>query len=134
MRTQRQLKVGEEIRHSISVIFGRDEVPWPKDYKAPMITISEVQISPDLKNATAFFTIIQERKAKEAAKQLNAIAGFFRHQLSKTMRLRYMPRLNFKLDTSFEYASNIERILQKPKVAKDVEKGKDNGENDIHDV
>ena len=122
MRTQRQLKVGEELRHALSMLFQRGDVPWPANYKPPMITISEVQVSPDLKNSTAYFTVVEEDAAHDAEKQLNNIAGFFRHHISKTVRLRFTPRLNFKFDTSFTYASNIERILQDPKVAKDVAK------------
>lgn len=124
MRTQRQLKVGEEIRHAISMIFQRDDVPWPYEYKAPMITLSEVQVSPDLKNATVFFTTIQTKKVKSATKHLNEMAGFFRHQVSQAVRLRYTPRINFKIDTSFEYADNIDKILQKPEVARDIDAGK----------
>jgi len=134
MRTQRQLKVGEEIRHSISMIFQRDAVPWPFEYKQPMITISEVQVSPDLKNATVFFTTIEEKKVKEASKVLNDISGFFRHQVSKTVRLRYTPKLKFKIDTSFEYASNIDRILKNPKVAKDIQSCENPEERDGYDV
>lgn len=133
MRTQRQLKVGEEIRHSISMIFQRGDVPWPYEYKPPMITISEVQVSPDLKNATAFFSTIETKKIKQATKLLNEMAGFFRHQVSQTVRLRYTPRINFKLDTSFEYASNIDRIMSDPKVAKDVQNPKAEEEGDDND-
>ncbi len=120
MRTQRQLKVGEEIRHAIAMLFQRGDVPWPLDFAAPILTVSEVQISPDLRNATAFFTTIDGQRGKETVRILNGMVGFFRHEIAKTVRLRYVPKLDFKLDNSFEYASNIERILKNPDVAKDL--------------
>lgn len=124
MRSQRQLKVGEEIRHAIAMMIQRGDVPWPKDFMPPMITISEVQISPDLQNASAFFTTVGGERTGEAKKVLNSLAGFFRHELAKAVRLRYVPRLEFKVDNSFEYATKIDRILSDPDVAKDLkEKG-----------
>ncbi|MDD2324881.1 MAG: 30S ribosome-binding factor RbfA [Alphaproteobacteria bacterium] len=127
MRTQRQLKVGEEIRHVLAMIFQRGDVPWPRDFKPPMITVSEVQISPDLQNATAFFTTVGGDRTEETRKVLRGIAGFFRHELAKAVRLRSVPRLDFKADASFEYATKIDRILSEPDVAKDLvrEKGED---------
>lgn len=120
MRSQRQLKVGEEIRHAIAMMLQRGDVPWPRDFKAPMVTISEVQISPDLQNATAFFTTVGDHRTGETRRVLNDLGGFFRHELAKAVRLRYVPRIDFKVDTSFEYATKIDRILNEPEVAKDL--------------
>lgn len=121
MRTQRQLKVGEEIRHSLAMLFQRGDVPWPRDFAAPIVTISEVQISPDLSNASAFFTVMgQGADAQSVRKTLNGMAGFFRHEIAKTVRLRIVPKIDFKVDSSFDYATNIERILNAPEVAKDL--------------
>jgi ribosome-binding factor A len=122
MRSQRQLKVGEEIRHALAMLFQRGDVPWPVGFAAPIITISEVQISPDLQNASAFFTTLDGQGGPAARKVLNGMAGFFRHEIAKAVRLRYVPKLDFRLDTSFDYASNIERILNDPAVAKDLVK------------
>ena len=124
MRTQRQLKVGEEIRHALAMLFQRGDVPWPRDFAAPLVTISEVQVSPDLSNASAFFTVMgQGATAQETRKALNGIAGFFRHEIGKSVRLRIVPRLDFRVDTSFDYAHNIERLLNDPAVAKDLKNG-----------
>jgi len=127
MRTQRQLKVGEEIRHVLAMIFQRGDVPWPRGFAPPMVTISEVQISPDLQNATAFFTTVGGVRTGETRRVLNDLAGFFRHELAKSIRLRTVPRLDFKADESFDYATKIDRILSEPDVAKDLvrEKGED---------
>lgn len=124
MRTQRQLKVGEEIRHAMAMLFQRGDVPWPRDFDAPIVTISEVQISPDLSNASAFFTVMGGgADAGATRKVLNSIAGFFRHEVAKSVRLRITPRIDFKVDTSFDYAHNIERILNAPEVARDLKSG-----------
>ena len=54
MRSQRQLRVGEEIRHALAGILMRGDVPWPQGFSPPTVTVTEVKISPDLKNATAY--------------------------------------------------------------------------------
>jgi len=121
MRTQRQLKVGEEIRHALAMVFERGDVRWPADFEPPIVTISEVQISPDLSNASAFFTVMgQGGDAQATRKMLSGMAGFFRREIAKTVRLRINPKLDFKVDTSFDYANNIERLLSDPVVAKDL--------------
>lgn len=134
MRTQRQLKVGEEIRHALAMLFQRGDVPWPRDFAAPLVTISEVQVSPDLSNASAFFTVMgQGATAQETRKVLNGIAGFFRHEIGKSVRLRIVPRVDFRVDTSFDYAHNIERLLNAPEVAKDLQNGHDQSLIDTED-
>lgn len=120
MRSQRQLKVGEEIRHALSTIFMRDEVPWPHGFVAPTVTVTEVQVSPDLKNATAFVMPLGGEALDETVRILNDKAGFFRHEVAQNVRLRYTPKLNFKADNSFIYAQRIEEILHDPVVAKDL--------------
>lgn len=120
MRTQRQLKVGEEIRHVLAQLFQRGDVPFPADVAMPILTISEVQVSPDLRNATAYFTIMGSGDGKLLRRTLNDMAGFFRREIARSINLRFVPKLDFKVDTSFEYATNIDRILSKPEVARDL--------------
>lgn len=133
MRSQRQLKVGEEIRHVLAMLFQRGDVPWPHGFAAPMITVTEVQISPDLRNATAFFTVIGASDPSGTRRVLNDMAGFFRHELAGAVRLRFVPKLDFKPDTSFDYATNIERILKDPAVAKDLDMQQTVIESDAYD-
>ncbi len=122
MRSQRQLMVGEELRHALAEILLRGDVPWPEGSKPPeFVTVTEVQVSPDLKNATAFVVVRGEGDARKAIKSMNEISGFFRKELSSAVRLRYMPKLNFKQDNSFDYAQNINRILNAPEVSKDLD-------------
>ncbi len=124
MRSQRQLRVGEEIRHALAGIFMRDEVPWPAGFVPPTVTVTEVQVSPDLKNATAFVMPLGGEHLVETVRILNDKAGFFRHEVAQNVRLRFTPKLNFKPDNSFVYAQRIEEILHDPVVAKDL--GRDN--------
>ena len=125
MRSQRQLRVGEEIRHALATMFLRGDVPWPPGFAAPTVTVTEVQVSPDLKNATVFVMPLGGQKLAETVRILNGIVGAFRHQIAKEVRLRYAPRLRFQADNSFVYAQHIDEILHDPSVAKDLESEKD---------
>lgn len=119
MRSQRQLKVGEEIRHVLAALIQRGDVPWPAGAVPPLVTVTEVQVSPDLSNASAYFTVIGE-DAKAVRKVLMGMAGYFRREVGRTVKLRIVPKLDFRVDNSFEYASNIDRLLSKPEVARDL--------------
>ncbi|MDX2027569.1 MAG: 30S ribosome-binding factor RbfA [Alphaproteobacteria bacterium] len=121
MRSQRQLRVGEEIRHAIATVLMRGDVPWPHGFVAPMVTVTEVQISPDLTNATVFVMPLGGVQIKETVDGLNDIAGFFRHAVAKAVKLRHVPRLRFTADDTFTNAARIEKILHDPEVAKDLE-------------
>lgn len=119
-RSQRQLRVGEAVRHALAGVLLRGDVPWPKGFKAPLITVTEVEVSPDLRNATAFIMPLGGKDAPDTLRVLNNIVGFFRHALAETVNLRYVPKLVFKMDTTFDYSQRIERLLQEPVVAKDL--------------
>ncbi|MDD3288150.1 MAG: 30S ribosome-binding factor RbfA [Alphaproteobacteria bacterium] len=124
MRTQRQLRVGEAIRHALADVLQRGDVPWHKGFMAggdiPFITITEVQVSPDLKNASAFVMPLGGVRLQDSVKAMNDIVKFFRHEVAKAVDLRYAPMLHFVPDNSFDYATKIERILHDPAVAKDL--------------
>jgi ribosome-binding factor A len=123
MRSQRQLRVGEEIRHVLATIFMRGDIPWPHGYTdMPDVTVTEVQVSPDLKNATVFVMPLGGQKLPETVKALNIMTGYFRHEVSQEITLRYTPKLRFSADNSFIYAQHIDDILHKPDVAKDLRK------------
>ncbi len=121
MRNQRQLRVGEEIRHVLAAILMRGDVPWPRGFlPSTVVTVTEVQVSPDLRNATAFVMPMGGQNMPETVRGLNDVVGFFRHEIAKSVKLRYVPKLQFKSDNSFEYAQKIETILHDPVVAKDL--------------
>ncbi|MDD3029517.1 MAG: 30S ribosome-binding factor RbfA [Alphaproteobacteria bacterium] len=122
MRSQRQLRVGEEIRHALAAILMRGDVPWPKELKPTGVTVTEVKISPDLRNATVFIMPLGGEKLTETVKALNENVGFFRFAVGKAVSLRYVPALKFVADESFEEAEKIEGLLRDPIVARDLKK------------
>ena len=120
MSSQRQLRVGEEIRHVLAALFMRGEFVWPEEFGGPNMTVTEVKISPDLKNATVFVMPLGGGHAKEIVRFMNEHLGFFRHAVAQEISLRYTPRIHFEADLSFEYAHHIDRILHDPAVARDL--------------
>jgi ribosome-binding factor A len=129
MRSQRQLRVGEEIRHALAAVFMRGDIPWPHGLIGmPDVTVTEVQVSPDLKNATVFVMPLGGQRLEETVKALNHIVGHFRHEVAQAIKLRYAPKLRFSADNSFNYAQRIDDILHQPDVAKDLEKGNEEEE------
>lgn len=117
--SQRPLRVGEEIRHILADIFTRGECRSPELFDAT-ITISEVRVSPDLKNATAYVMPLAGANKEKLLQALKDAAPEIRHHLSKRIKLRHTPRLHFTLDASFDAAQHIDSILKSPNVAKDL--------------
>lgn len=130
--SQRQLRVGEEIRHELSALLRRGDFRDP-DLLNLNVTVTEVRISPDLKAATAFITPLGGGKLGTALSALRRAAPFLRGQLAKTLTLRFAPTLSFEADTSFDYASHIDEILHRPEVARDLATGHAGAEDDDGD-
>src|SRR4051812_36883212 len=118
---QRPLRVGEEIRHILADIFLRGECRSPELFDV-VITISEVRVAPDMKNATAYFMPLAGQNKEKLLLALRDAAPEIRHLLSKRIKLRHTPRINFELDESFDEAQRIADLLKKPEVARDLEK------------
>jgi ribosome-binding factor A len=118
--TQRQLRVGEEIRHVLAGVFLRGEIRDP-ELAGISITITEVRISPDLKHATAFVTRLGRSDVAEKLPALRRAAPFLRGQLAHALKLRYAPDLSFQADTSIDYAAHVDALLRAPEVARDLE-------------
>jgi len=118
--SQRQLKVGEEVRKTLSMALLRGEVHVANIENAS-ITVSEVRVSPDLKNATAYVMPLAGEKAEELVRALYENAPYIRNVIAKKVELRYTPKLHFKLDRSFEEAAHINKLLHDPHVKQDVE-------------
>jgi len=118
--SQRQLRVGEELRHALSAILGRHDFRDPV-LESANVTVTEVRISPDLKNATAFVMPLAGEHAPEILEALRRGAAFIRSQVAREVPLRYMPAIAFALDTSFEQASRIDALLHRPDVARDLD-------------
>jgi ribosome-binding factor A len=118
--TQRQLRVAEEIRHVLSAVFLRGEFRDPELADAK-ITVTEVRISPDLKNATAFVARLGRSDVDALLPALKRAAPFLRTQVAHEMRLRVAPNLSFQPDTSLDYAMHVDSLLRRPEVARDLE-------------
>lgn len=117
--SQRQLRVGEEVRHALAWIFGRGEIRDP-GLGGAAITVTEVRISPDLRNATAFVIPLGGGHGTDEIDALNRAAPFVRRQLGKAVKLRHLPNLNFVADTTFDEAGHIEDLLKDPSVSRDL--------------
>ncbi|WND01355.1 30S ribosome-binding factor RbfA [Temperatibacter marinus] len=123
----RLLRVGENIRHSLSSFLSRGDVSV-ESLSSASITVSEVRVSPDLRNATIFYMPLGGRDLEAVATGLKEAAPEMRKHLSKTVHMKYIPNLKFKLDESFDEASHIDGLLRNPKVQRDL-KSSDLSEN-----
>lgn len=117
--SQRQLKVGELIRHALAEIFSRGEL-MDEIIERHSLTVPEVRMSPDLKIATAFVMPLGGGEAKEVVDHLERHKRFLRGEVSKRVSLKYMPELRFRVDTSFETSARIDEILASPQVVRDL--------------
>lgn len=117
--SQRQLRVGEEIRHVLSMVLTKDLLLDELPYKG-MVTITEVQMSPDLKNARAFIMTLDGEKLREIANALNEHAKRYRHEVAQQISLKFMPKISFKPDLSYLKAQKLEAIFRSPHVAQDL--------------
>ena len=124
--SQRQLRVGEEIRHSLAKILLREDFLDP-DLMGQSITVTEVKISPDMRNATVFVTPLAG-DAKIIILALRRASNQLRRQLSSDTRLRHTPNLKFEYDDSFDQAERISLILNKSRpINRRQEDGDNNG-------
>jgi len=117
--SQRQLRVGEELRHALARLLGRHEMRDPA-LKDATITVTEVRISPDLKNASAFVMPLGGAHATEILAALQRGAPYLRGLIAREVGLRYVPTLRFLLDTSFDHASRIDALLHRPDVERSL--------------
>ena len=113
-KSQRQLRVGEELRHLISNALLRESF-YDQIIENNTITVTEVNVSPDLKNAKVYIMPLGGENKLEVLDSLNKSNGRIKKLISSNINLRQIPKLLFKIDETFEYAKNIENILQKIK-------------------
>jgi len=121
---QRQLRVAEEIRHILAGILLRGDLRDPA-LLGVSITVSEVRISPDLKNATVYSLPFGKASVATVLKGLNRSAPYLRSQVGQALNLRYAPTLTFVADQSFDEARHIDELLRSEKVARDLKHGDD---------
>jgi ribosome-binding factor A len=116
---QRKLRVGEELRHALARILARGALRDPV-LAGATITVTEVRVSPDLKNATAYVMPLAGAHAATVVAALARSAPFLRRAVAQEVRLRHAPALSFALDTAFDHASRIDALLRAPAVARDL--------------
>ena len=133
--SQRQLKVGEEIRHALAWLLERGEVHDPAVAATPL-TVTEVSVSPDLKNAMVYVVPLggATNEMGDALKGLYRASPYLRRRIAERVRLRHTPRLNFSADTSFENAGYIDALLHRPEVARDLMEDSEEGKSHIDEV
>jgi ribosome-binding factor A len=118
--SQRQLKVGELIRHALAEILTRGEIS-DEVLERHSLTVPEVRMSPDLKLATVYVLPLGGGDAEEAVAHLDKHKRYLRGLLAKRVNMKFMPELRFKVDTSFEASARIDELLASPKVARDLD-------------
>tara|TARA_B100000745_G_scaffold238244_1_gene161075 strand:+ start:82 stop:453 length:372 start_codon:yes stop_codon:yes gene_type:complete len=112
--SQRQLRVGELIKQSLGQIFIRDEAKVPS-LETRNITVTEVRMSPDLKNARAYVIPLGGKDTEDAVVRLTEFSHRIRKVLSKKIDMKFLPKVTFVSDKSFDYAEKIEKLIQKNK-------------------
>lgn len=119
--SQRQLRVGEEIRRLVARAFERGELHDPALFERS-VTISEVSVSPDLRQATVWYVpLAAGADAAELQPALDRAAGYLSGAAARELRMKYAPKLRFKRDTAFDTSMRIEALLHDPRVRADVE-------------
>ena len=112
--SQRQLRVGELVKQNLGELFLRNEAKIPT-INSRLITVTEVRMTPDLKTARVYVIPLGGIDTKEIVKILTEYSHLVRKALSKRLVIKFLPKLTFVEDNSFEYAEKIERIIKKNK-------------------
>ncbi|MDA8653694.1 30S ribosome-binding factor RbfA [Alphaproteobacteria bacterium] len=126
--SQRQLRIGETIRHSLAARLSRggfDE----KILNKSIISVTEVRIGPDLKNATAYVMPLGGKDLEKIVTLLNTHSAVFRREIGRDLSLKYTPAITFKADNSFDAAAAIDKILMSDAVQRDVKKDRSDFED-----
>ncbi len=119
-KSPRQLRVGEELRHVLAAVLERGEMRDP-DLRGVSVTVTEVDLSPDLRNATAFVMPLAGADRERVMAALRRAAPWFRAQVAQRVELRHAPDFSFELDHSFDHAHRIGELLNSPDVARDLD-------------
>ena len=119
--SQRQLRVGELVKQNLGELFIRNEAKLAS-INSKLITVTEVRMTADLKTARVYVIPLGGIDSKETVKILTENSHLVRKALSKRLDIKFLPKLTFVEDNSFEYAEKIERIIKKNKIDNDKEK------------
>ena len=119
--SQRQLRAGELIRHALAGIFLRGETGDP-ELERLTPSVVEVQISPDLKIATAYVRTLIAGKDPVLLEALNRNRKYIRGLVATRLEMKFTPEIRYRIDTALDYASKIDELLHRPEVARDLDK------------
>src|SRR5271156_1047415 len=122
--SQRQLRVGELIRHELAAMLSRGDVHDPV-IQAHMITVPEVRMSPDLRLATIYVMPLGGRDADAVIEALDRNKRYVRGEIARRVNLKFAPEIRFHIDERFDEAERIEKLLRTPVVQRDLSGGKD---------
>jgi ribosome-binding factor A len=122
--SQRQLRVGELVRHAVSEMLIRGDVHDPV-LEGHLITIPEVRMAPDLRLATIYVMPLAGRDADEVLAALERNKRYLRGEVAHRVNLKFAPDIRFQLDERFEEAERIEKLLRTPQVRRDLGREKD---------
>lgn len=112
MASQRAQRVAESIHHEISNLL----IKGLKDPRIGFVTITSVDVTPDLRQAKVYFTLMGSQEGRQQTQAgLDSSASYIRQQLGKVLRLRYIPEIHFVYDASVDYGQHIERLLSEVK-------------------
>ncbi len=118
----RVLKVGERVRHILSELLARQEV-HDDVLTARSVSVTEVRMSPDLRNAAVYVKPLLGKEEAVVIKALRTNTAYFQREVAKRLGLKFAPKLTFRGDESFDEAERIERLLNDPKVTRDLAEG-----------
>jgi|SRR5580692_6888672 ribosome-binding factor A len=125
--SQRQLRVGETVRHAVAEILAHGNVHDP-DLEGLIITVPEVKMSPDLKLATIYVMPLGGRDTDKVITALARNKKFLRGEVAHRVNLKFAPDLRFRIDDRFEEAERIEKLLRTPEVRRDLAPDSDDDE------
>ncbi|HEY5145923.1 MAG TPA: 30S ribosome-binding factor RbfA [Polyangiaceae bacterium] len=126
--SQRQLRVGEVIRHALAELLQRGDVHDPV-FAGTVVTIPEVRMAPDLKCATVFVMPLGGKDGPAIVEAFERHKKFLRGEVARRVNLRSAPDLRFRIDTSFDEGARVDAVLRSPKVVRDLGADQDNDNN-----
>ncbi|MBS0254812.1 MAG: 30S ribosome-binding factor RbfA [Proteobacteria bacterium] len=121
-RSVRLLKVGEQVRHVISELLARQQV-HDEVLSAHCVSVTEVRMSPDLRQASVYVKPLLGVDEAEVLKALRTHTAFFQREVASRLKLKYAAKLQFRPDESFDEAGRIDALLADPRVARDLGQG-----------
>ncbi len=106
---RRSRQVGRQIQETLGVVLEREV----RDPRLDLVTVTDVQVTDDLRQARVFFSVLEEERQGDALRALQKATGFLRHELGARLNLRYTPTLIFTLDRSVAHAQHLLNVLDK---------------------